>query len=77
MSDYGSAALRIIAEALPHNNHLIILAGYPSSLQVIIANNALGLTYNFFFQIEYPNITSMGIARLLIKDQFEGCLPKV
>lgn len=66
MSDYGSAALRTIAEALPHNDPLIILAGYSADLQVIITNNALGFKNNFLLQMEFPNMTSECMARLFM-----------
>ncbi len=65
-SDHGSAALRTIAEALPQNDPLVILAGYSSDLQVIITNNALGFKNSFLLQLELPDMAPDLMSRLFM-----------
>lgn len=63
--DHGAAALREIARILPGRDPLVIMAGYSSDLQLVVASD-IGFKGNFLLQIEFPDQTSMELARIFL-----------
>jgi len=73
--DHGVAALKELAAALPEGDPLIILAGYPSDLQLLM-NSDLGFKGNFLMQLEFPDPTPLDLARIFLsKIHSRGCIP--
>jgi len=73
--DNGAAALREIAKVLPQGNPLIIMAGYSSDLQLVMASD-IGFKGNFLLQIEFPDPTPFELARIFLSKLHEkGFVP--
>lgn len=61
--DHGPAALKVLAEALPAGNPLVILAGYAQDLQRIVASD-IGFKGRFLLRLELPDPTPFELARM-------------
>jgi len=64
--DYGEVVLRTIAETLSENDPLVILTGYASDLQVVMASNSLGFKEHFLLTVELPNPTPYELAHMFM-----------
>jgi len=62
--DHGPAALKVLANALPTGNPLIILAGYALDLQRIVSSD-IGFKGRFLLRMELPDPTPFELARMV------------
>ncbi|KAL7463160.1 hypothetical protein ACHAXS_003635 [Conticribra weissflogii] len=62
--DHGPAALKVLAEALPQGDPLIVLAGYSLDLQRIVSSD-IGFKGRFLLRMEFPDPTPFEIARMV------------
>lgn len=62
--DHGPAALKVLANALPKGNPLIILAGYALDLQRIVSSD-IGFKGKFLLRMELPDPTPFELARMV------------
>lgn len=62
--DHGPAALKVLANALPTGNPLILLAGYALDLQRIVSSD-IGFKGKFLLRMELPDPTPFELARMV------------
>lgn len=62
--DHGPAALKVLADALPRGDPLIVLAGYSLDLQRIVSSD-IGFKGRFLLRMEFPDPTPFEIARMV------------
>jgi hypothetical protein len=73
--DHGAAALREIARALPSGNTVVVLTGTPLDLQRILSSD-IGFKGHFLTRIEFPDLTTVQIARIFMsKLNTKGLVP--
>lgn len=73
--DHGAAALMELAKALPRGDPLIIFAGYPEDLQLVMASD-IGFKGNFLLQFELKDSSPMDLARIFLsKVHNRGYIP--
>ena len=73
--DHGAAALMEIAKALPVGDPLIIFAGYPEDLQLVMASD-IGFKGNFLLQFELKDTSPLVLARIFLsKVHSRGFIP--
>ena len=62
--DHGPAALKVLSEALPQGDPLIILAGYSLDLQKVVSSD-IGFKGRFLLRMELPDPTPFELARMV------------
>jgi len=62
--DHGPAALKVLANALPTGDPLILLAGYALDLQRIVSSD-IGFKGRFLLRMELPDPTPFELARMV------------
>lgn len=62
--DYGPAALKVLAAALPVGDPLIVLTGYALDLQRILSSD-IGFKGRFLLRMELPDPTPFELARMV------------
>ena len=62
--DHGHAALKVLADALPRGDPLIVLAGYSLDLQRIVSSD-IGFKGKFLLRMELPDPTPFELARMV------------
>ena len=73
--DHGEVVLRELAKALPSGDPLLILAGYPSDLELVMASD-IGFRGNFLLKLELPDLTPTELSQVFfLKLQSKGFIP--
>lgn len=73
--DHGEVALRELAKSLPTGDPLLILTGYPSDLELVMASD-IGFRGNFLLKLEFPDLTPTELSQVFfLKLQSKGFIP--